>query len=444
MLFFIVLFFLNLYSKDDRPIIELSKPSYYHYNCSVLKLNYSKKIERSPYFQKAHEISINLRKELEKLLDFSGFCNIVFSDLNSSQTKKTKDIHFLIFGDIDISKKKIITTMKFKNISSNDKIFSKKFDKTDDINMIAKDFIDSLFIYFNKNKFFNSKLIFVGRKTETSSNQIFISDIDGKNLKQITNFKNMKKDIFHVIMTQDKRYILYNSHYKYDLVIFILDLHAKKNRTKIFIKGDNPSYLGNIYKTRNQEKIVFSMSNKIFQKEIGSYKKVRFKAFDIIESLIANNGDFLIYTSNLLGNPKLFFKNLSNNKQYDGYLLKIKEYLKDEKFKLGVTSPALSTDNKKLAFVFENKTTNIQNIYMIDFLNNKNTKQITNCNFDCEKPIWGPNSRFIVFQSNEIKNKYKSNWQLNIIDSKGAAKSKKIDLKLYFAKNAYWWIDNAN
>ena len=182
------------------------------------------------------------RKELVRLLKFSGLFKItdekVYSHLDPkkllSQSSKLNvpawknlGVEGVIIGSTYKENGALVFDLKVVDLPNQKVLLMKKnihqslTEKT-----LAKKFGDSLLVaYTGKPGIFTTKLVFVGRKFKGDNKQVYISDFDGQNVKQITKGKTLH---LSPSWSPDGKSVVYTSYKSGDPDLYMHNLETGK------------------------------------------------------------------------------------------------------------------------------------------------------------------------------------------------------------------------
>lgn len=228
---------------------------------------------------------------------------------------------------------------------------------------------------------FNTKIAFIS--TVNKNKEIFVCDFDGKNIKQVTNYKSIT---LSPSWSHDGQWLSYVSYKRGRPEIFIKNLDENRGAIVNF-KGMNitpvwmPDQLqlaGTLSFSGDQEIYLLTIKGEIIKRVTNSW------GIDVSPSF-SPDGKKIAFTSKRAGTPQIYIKEINSGK------------VQRLTFKgLNNTSPAWSPDGKKVAYVGieDNKI----NIFVID-IESGMPVQMTMNQGDNEDPSWSPDGSMITFTS---------------------------------------------
>jgi TolB protein len=231
---------------------------------------------------------------------------------------------------------------------------------------------------------FSSSLAFVS--TVDGNKEVFVSDFDGYNPRQVTRHKNIS---LSPAWSSDGKWLAYVSYANGKPDIFIR--HLEQNRgTVIKREGMNitPAWMPGqetlaaaLSFSGNQEIYLLTRQGEIIKKITSSWGIN-------VSPRFSPDGTRIAFVSNRAGTPQIYIKDLASGD--------VSRVTFQGRYN---TSPAWSPDGKKMAYVGIEK--NRIDIYIINLEGRVGMPvQLTRDQKDNEDPSWSPDGNLIVFTSN--------------------------------------------
>lgn len=455
-----LIFFLPFFSALYGDVIAtLDNPGFRKLVLAVPDFKVAKNIKSI----KATNVAREGFKELNKLLEYSGYFNIISKaayvgiDTNSSKISQESDsklsggleglainqwkvlgIDSLIVGNLFLDNGQLKIKLRAIDIVKQ-KLLVGRIYSFNNIQKVIRRFADLVLKeYTGLPGIFSSSIVFIGRRTKKSAKQVFVCDFDGSNLKQIT-----RENSPHVSpsFSPDGRYITYTSFEDRNPDIFIYDRNTgrktKLTRTKGLNSGANWSPNGKV--------IAFSGSVNgnvdIYTVNIGNYKNrqylIRGTGLDV-DPTFSPDGNSIAFVSGRYGNPHIFLAKLAwKNDQ-------TVNVLSDSRLTYAGwynATPTWSPDSKKIAFAGYDKDIDRFDIFIMN-ADGKKIERLTLKSGDNESPSFSPNGQLIAFQSNRLGSQnVKAQAQIFIMNRNGT-NQRKLDLGLYEAQTPTWSKNN--
>lgn len=393
-------------------------------------------------------------KRMNEILLFTNWFDFVpqeaFQNFNNNSSNILTDIsqwkklntEYVLSGKFTSTKNKDNFNLELRlyDIKSNNQIVGKLYSnlniKSTDIAL--KRFGDIIILALTGTSGpFMSKIAFVGKKCLNKKNeyecnnlekygQIYISDFDGGNLKQITNNNAVN---LSPTWSKDGLKITYTSYKSGTPEIYNYNLITKQE-TKFVSKMQNSSGAswspdGNLIafsaSSENGATYIFTMD------KFSRNKKVLLDTSAIeVEPAFSPNGKFLAYTSTKYNRPMIFVRDLQNNTStritYAGFFN---------------ASASWSPDSKRLAFASYDKEIDRWDLFQVN-VDGSNMERLTLNQGDNEKPSWSPDGRFILFQSDRTLKGSRNGPKKLYVMTKDGAYQKALNIPLAEVKQPTW------
>ena len=324
-------------------------------------------------------------------------------------------------------------TMKTFDVKRNKQLLAKQFKAVKNFKSTIHQYADFILqTYTGKPGIFSSKLTFVGRRKKGDSKQIFISDYDGSNLKQITSGRTPH---LSPAWSPDGRFVAYTSFESGNPHIYIYDTaNGKKRRltnTRGLNSGANWSPDGKfiVYTASNGgDTDIYLLPSK------GGGRKLLIKGSGLdVDPKFSPDGKLLAFVSGRYGNPHIFVSRLS-------YTSGRPRVVSDSRLTYAGwynSTPAWAPDSDRIIFGGYDKDINRYDIFIMN-PNGSNLERLTLKTGDNESPSWSPNGQMIVFQSNRIgQSNAKGRAALFIMNRDGSGQ-KRLSIPLYETQTPHW------
>lgn len=290
-------------------------------------------------------------------------------------------------------------TLSFKtfDISRGKEILAKQFTKINDYKATVRQYADYLLeAYTGKSGIFNSRLVFIGRKTKASAKQIFMADFDGSNIVQITdgNYPHLSAS-----WSPDGRYIAFTSYEFKNPEIFLYDTQTRiKKRLTNFAGLDSGANFSPDGKwiaytsSRGDDTDIFLMTPQ------GNNKKLFLEGSGLdVDPRFSPDGKFIAFVSGRFGNPHIFVGNLANGGEAP-------RVTGDKRLTYAGwynATPSWSPESEKIAFAGYDKDINRWDLFLMN-PDGSQLERLTLKSGDNESPSFSPNGQLIVYQSNRV------------------------------------------
>lgn len=301
----------------------------------------------------------------------------------------------VIFGKFVPSSKvgKFTLDLRFYDVKSRQQLYGVRYSdfEVGDLERVLRRFADKCIEKLTREAgIFSTKLAFAGSRKPGELRQIFISNIDGSGLRQITNNGaiNMSPS-----WSPDGTKLTYTSFREGKADIYVYNMITQ--RTAKLTSGFGNNSGANWHP--DGRVIAFSGSHSgltsIFTVNAidGGNRKTFIAGSGLeVEPAYAPDGTKVAFVSGRFGNPHLFVRDLRSDKDvritFAGWYN---------------SSPSWRRDGRKLAFAGYDREIDRYDIFTVN-PDGRQMERLTLDQGDNEKPSWSPDGRYIVFQSNRV------------------------------------------
>lgn len=412
-----------------------------------------------PDFDLSGKLSKEGASELKRLLNFSGFFNIISNDafdkhynaMTKSLRKKqgprwlskltklsgselvqwrTMGVDALILTSKTPDSEEIF--FKILDVSRNQEISSQIYTLEENIIPPTRQFADRILeAYTGKSGIFASRIALVGRKAKGSAKQIFICDFDGTNLQQITSEQSPH---LSPAWSPDGTKLAYTSFESGTPHIYIYDTKTKK---KIRLTNHTGLNSGANWSPDGRY-IAYTASNGgdtdiYYMPSQGGPRKLLIRGSGLdVDPKFSPDGQYLAFVSGRYGNPHIFVGQLTSGSK--------PKVISDKRLTYAGwynSTPAWSPESNKIIFGGYDKDIDRYDIFIMN-PNGSQLERLTLKTGDNESPTWSPNGQLIVFQSNRIgSSNIKGRPSLYLMNRDGSDQ-RKIKMPLYEAQTPAW------
>lgn len=397
-----------------------------------------------PLFQKGMETDpafLDLVKQGEQdfngLLKFTGLFNIMSTSASPTVSSSTSTdlmasrAHIVGFGDIDtlywktigvesliivqLSRqpdKSIRVSMRTADLNQLKPVLNDEFviKTQDEFYQKQKQYIDKLLLaYTGKPGIFSSKIVFLGKETPTSLKHVYTCDIDGRNIRKITqratsymspSWNPSGKQLVYTALEAKKGYHLY-----------FQDLTVSRST---LLAGSSIINSGGAFSPNGQAIVYSSYDDNKKETQLYSIKLLKGnrrellyayqgrsqggRGTNLVDPSFSPDGKWLSYVSDQYGDPHLFRKEVTWK---DGDLVLVGEEKRLTYDGWFNTMPAWSPDSKKMVFSGLDRSTKRFDIYMMN-MDGTQLERLTLERGNNESPTFSPNGMLVLFQSNRI------------------------------------------
>lgn len=297
----------------------------------------------------------------------------------------------------------------------------------------AMEFADALLTHITGAQgIFSSRIVFIGKRTAKSHNQVYTVRIDGSDLRRITS-----GEYIHLspAWSSDGKKILFTSYQSGGPDLYAYDLSS--NRTQKISAGSGIDIGGQ--QDPLSSTVVFSGSDggdsNIYAVQIDGKKRrplIMGDGIDV-EPTFSPNGRMLAFVSGRFGNPHIFLAHLDRSRSR----LRV---TKDQRLTWAGwynANPAFSPDSQKIAFAGYDREIDRFDIFMMD-VDGKHLERLTLKTADNESPSWSPHGQLLVFHSNRVGNSNVKRVPALYLMRRDGSGQRKIALPLYSAQSPKW------
>ncbi len=290
----------------------------------------------------------------------------------------------LAIRTIDIGRREVLVGKKYTQIARNQLI-----------TVIRRYGDDVLKAYTGKSGIFNSKLVFIGKTSERSAKQVYISDFDGSKPIQITkgNYPHLSPSF-----SADGKFVVYTSYEDGNPDLFMYDIAAHTSRKISGYKGINSG--GNFSPSGKVIAFTGSVNGDadIYTALPGGGARKMFisgSGLDVDPSF-SPDGKKIAFVSGRFGNPHIFVASLDWSSPTEPRVTGDKRLTYAGWYN---ATPGWAPDGDRIAFAGYDKEIDRFDLFMMNADGSK-LERLTLRTGDNERPWFSPNGQNIVFMSN--------------------------------------------
>lgn len=349
--------------------------------------------------------------------------NIGVESLTVAELTREKTASWsLMIRTIDVARREVLVGKKYSEISKKQ------------LTGVVRRYGDEMMrAYTGKSGIFNSKLVFVGRTSQSAAKQIFISDFDGSNPLQVSkgNYPHLSPSF-----SPDGKFVTYTSYEAGNPDLYIYDIEAGTTRKLSGHKGINSG--GNFAPSGKLLAFTGSVNGDADIYTVmpgGSSRKLFISGNGLdVDPSFSPDGSKIAFVSGRYGNPHIFVASVEWRSPTD-------PRVKDDKRLTYAgwynATPAWTPEGDRIAFAGYDKEIDRFDLFM---MNPDGTKleRLTLRTGDNERPWFSPNGQNIVFMSNRTNGQnVKSVHQLYVMNRDGS-NQRKLNTGLYEAQTPCW------
>lgn len=326
---------------------------------------------------------------LFRILDRSGFLeNYRTMALTAAQTNfrawSMIGAEFLIKGGYKLIGDQFSVEIRFFDVREGRLLAGKRYTgRPDDFRIMAHRFADEIMLQLTGQQgIFQTKIAFVS--TTTGNKEIYISDFDGHDIRQITRYRSITTD---PAWSPDMKYLAFMSYKDGQPYLYKMDLAKGRSQRISGRPGINitPTFspMGDqmaccLSKTGDSELYLMTTNGQII-------KQLTYSPGIDVQPCFSPDGRQIVFVSNRHGGPQLFIMNLG-----DGAIRRLTYQGRYN------TSPSWSPRGDRIAYV--SLESNQFNIFTINVAGD-DVQQLTLDQGDNEHPSWSADGRMILFSS---------------------------------------------
>jgi TolB protein len=349
--------------------------------------------------------------------------NIGVESLTIAEFSREKGASWsLIIRTIDVARREVLVGKKYSEIS-----------KKQVIGVMRRYGDEIMRAYTGKSGIFNSKLVFVGRTSQSAAKQIYISDFDGSNPVQISrgNYPHLSPSF-----SADGKFVTYTSYEAGNPDLYIYDIAAATSRKLSGHKGINSG--GNFAPSGRLLAFTGSVNGDadIYTVVPGGGARRLFisgNGLDVDPSF-SPDGSKIAFVSGRYGNPHIFVASID-------WRSPTEPRVKDDKRLTYAgwynATPAWTPEGDRIAFAGYDREIDRFDLFM---MNPDGTKleRLTLRAGDNERPWFSPNGQNLVFMSNRTNGQnVKGVHQLYVMNRDGS-NQRQLMTGLYEAQTPCW------
>jgi TolB protein len=349
--------------------------------------------------------------------------NIGVESLTVAELSREKSASWsLMIRTIDVARREVLVGKKYSEIS-----------KKQLIGVIRRYGDEMMRAYTGKSGIFNSKLVFVGRTSQSAAKQIYISDFDGSNPVQISkgNYPHLSPSF-----SPDGKFVTYTSYEAGNPDLYLYDISSGTTRKLSGHKGINSG--GNFAPSGKLLAFTGSVNGDADIYTVmpgGSSRKLLISGNGLdVDPSFSPDGNKIAFVSGRYGNPHIFVASVEWRSPTDP---RVKEDKRLTYAGWYNATPAWTPEGDRIAFAGYDREIDRFDLFM---MNPDGTKleRLTLRTGDNERPWFSPNGQNLVFMSNRTNGQnVKSVHQLYVMNRDGS-NQRQLNTGLYEAQTPCW------
>lgn len=349
---------------------------------------------------------------------------------------KALGVECLVLGELKTSDKGPVLEIRAIDINQGKALIGKRFTGSDTawLQQSLRAFGDQVLeAYTGKPGIFNSKLVFIGQKARKDSKQVFLSDFDGSNLRQLT-FDNVPH--LSPSFSPDGQSVIYTSYRDGNPDLYIYDLRTSKVRKLAYDKGLNS---GGVF-APNGQIVAYAGSvdgnTEIYTMPVtGGGRKMLISGSGLdVSPIFSPDGKQLAFVSGRFERPHIFVAQL----QWNGdTTVKVTGETRITYAGWYNATPAWTKDSSRIAFAGYDKDIDRFDLFVVN-ADASNLERLTLKSGDNEHPHWSPNGYMIMFSSNRVgSSNVKDVHNLHVMNRDGSHQ-RPLKIGLYSSMTGHW------
>ncbi len=293
--------------------------------------------------------------------------------------------------------KGITISFKTVDIGRGKDVLAKQFTRVTDYKATLRQYADYLLeAYTGKPGIFNSKIVFIGRRTKASNKQVFVVDFDGSNLTQVTTgeYPHLSAN-----WSPDGRSLVFTAYEFRNPDIFTYDTQTRVKKRLTTTPGLDSG--GNF--APNGKLVAYTSSRgddtDIYTTTVnGTDRKLLIEGSGLdVDPKFSPDGKWIAFVSGRYVNPHIFVGAL----QWNGDNPKVTSDKRLTYAGWYNATPAWSPESDKIAFGGYDRDIDRWDLFMMNPDGSK-LERLTLKSGDNESPSFSPNGQLIVYQSNRV------------------------------------------